>query len=85
MVSYFITYKSNSLYVVMNMLNILIYEFNRYKDGQLIIASERIKFTELEDGRFQITIERVTLEDTGSYSVVASNAIGQMSEFWKLV
>jgi hypothetical protein len=69
----------------MNMLNILIYEFNRYKDGQLIIASERIKFTELEDGRFQITIERVTLEDTGSYSVVASNAIGQMSEFWKLV
>ncbi|XP_021952038.1 obscurin isoform X2 [Folsomia candida] len=60
-------------------------EVKWYKDGQLIIASERIKFTELEDGRFQITIERITLEDSGSYSVVASNAIGQMSEFWKLV
>jgi hypothetical protein len=60
-------------------------EVKWYKDGQLIIASERIKFTELEDGRFQITIERVTLEDSGAYSVVASNAIGQMSEFWNLV
>jgi hypothetical protein len=36
-----------------------------YKNGNLIVASERIKFTELEGGKFQITIERVTLEDSG--------------------
>jgi hypothetical protein len=60
-------------------------ELKWYKDGQLVIASERIKFTQESEDKFTITIERVTLEDGGNYSVVASNAIGQMSEFWNLV
>ena len=37
------------------------------------------------DETFALIIERVKIEDSGSYSVVASNAMGQMSEFWQMV
>ena len=57
----------------------------RYKDGQIIIESERIKMVKESDETFALIIERVKIEDSGSYSVVASNAMGQMSEFWQMV
>ncbi|ODM95048.1 Muscle M-line assembly protein unc-89 [Orchesella cincta] len=61
-------------------------ELKWYKDGQLIVSSERIKFTQSKDGqKYIMSIERVTLDDTGAYSVVASNAVGQMSEFWNVL
>lgn len=61
-------------------------ELKWYKDGVLIVSSERIKFEQSSDGlRYSMCIERVTLDDTGAYSVVASNAVGQMSEFWNVL
>ena len=57
----------------------------RYKDGQMIIESERIKVVKESEDTFALVIERVTIEDSGSYSVVASNALGQMSDFWQMV
>ena len=60
-------------------------ELKWYKDGQMIIESERVKIVKESDDTFALLIERVTIEDSGSYSVVASNALGQMSEFWQLV
>lgn len=57
----------------------------RFKDGQVIIESERIKVVKESEDTFALVIERVTIEDSGSYSVVASNALGQMSDFWQMV
>jgi len=57
----------------------------RYKDGQLILESNRIKFKQISPEKFSLTIQHVELEDSGNYSVVATNAIGQMSEFWNLL
>ena len=51
----------------------------------MIIESERIKIVKENDETFTLVIERVKIEDTGSYSVVASNSLGQMSDFWKMV
>ena len=60
-------------------------ELKWYKDGQMILESERIKVVKESDESYALVIERVKIEDNGSYSVVASNALGQMSEFWQLV
>ena len=51
----------------------------------MIIESERIKIVKESDETFALIIERVKIEDSGSYSVVASNAMGQMSDFWQMV
>ena len=51
----------------------------------MIIESERIKVVKESEDTFALVIERVTIEDSGSYSVVASNALGQMSDFWQMV
>ena len=56
-----------------------------YKDGNLVIESERIKIIKESEESYALVIEKVVIEDSGAYSVVASNAIGQMSEFWHLV
>lgn len=54
-----------------------------YKDGKEIKNSDRIKI--IEDGeKYTIVIEKTTLKDTGSYSVVATNEMAQVSQFWKL-
>ena len=58
---------------------------SRYKDGQMVIESERIKIVKESENSFSLVIERVLIEDSGSYSVVAANSLGQMSEFWSLV
>jgi hypothetical protein len=60
-------------------------ELKWYKDGQMIIESERIKIVKESEDTFSLFIEKVTIEDSGSYSVVASNSIGQMSDFWQMV
>jgi Immunoglobulin I-set domain len=60
-------------------------ELKWYKDGQMIIESERIKVVKESENSFSLIIERVLIEDSGSYSVVAANSLGQMSEFWQLV
>ena len=51
----------------------------------MIIESERIKVVKESEDTFALVIERVKIEDSGSYSVVASNSLGQMSEFWQMV
>ena len=50
----------------------------------MIIESERIKLVQESSDKFSLIFEKVTLEDSGSYSVVASNILGQMSEFFRL-
>ncbi|CAG0879560.1 unnamed protein product [Cyprideis torosa] len=59
-------------------------EIKWYKDGQLIMESERVKVVKESDESFTLLIQRVMLEDSGSYSIVASNEIGQMSDFFQL-
>lgn len=51
----------------------------------MILESERIKVVKESEDTFALVIERVTIQDSGSYSVVASNALGQMSDFWQMV
>lgn len=51
------------------------------KDGKEIKASERVKFVE-EGEKHTLVIEKCTLKDTGSYSVVATNEEAQVSQFW---
>lgn len=60
-------------------------ELKWYKDGQMIIESERIRMVKESESCYSLVIERVVIEDSGSYSVVAANALGQMSEFWQVV
>ncbi|CAH1108368.1 unnamed protein product [Psylliodes chrysocephalus] len=54
-----------------------------YKDGKVIKQTENIKV--VESGQKHILqIEKTTLKDSGSYSVVASNEMAQVSQFWNL-
>lgn len=55
-----------------------------FKDGVQITSSERIKITKECEEIYSITIKNTSLNDTGSYSVVAKNEISQCSEFWQL-
>ena len=56
----------------------------RYKDGKIIIESERIKLTKTSKETFALEIERFKIEDSGSYSVVATNALGSLTENFNL-
>ena len=60
-------------------------ELKWYKYGQTLIESERIRIVKESDDSFALVIEKVTIEDSGSYSCVATNALGQMSDFWQLM
>lgn len=51
----------------------------------MIIESERIKVIKESDDTYSLLIERVTIEDSGSYSVVATNPLGEMSDFWQMI
>ncbi|CAG9826978.1 unnamed protein product [Diabrotica balteata] len=54
-----------------------------YKDGKVIKESEHIKV--LESGeKHTLVIEKTSLKDSGSYSVVATNEMAQVSQFWNL-
>lgn len=54
-----------------------------YKDGKEIVNSDHLKIIE-EGNTYTIMIDKTTLKDTGSYSLVASNEIAQISQYWKL-
>ncbi|XP_044269472.1 obscurin isoform X2 [Tribolium madens] len=54
-----------------------------YKDGKEIKKDERIKVIE-ENDRVVLVIEKTMLKDSGSYSIVATNELAQISEFFNL-
>lgn len=54
-----------------------------YKDGQPITIGDRYKVVE-EGGNFSLVISKAQFKDTGSYSVVASNEMAQVSQFFKV-
>ncbi|KAG5881050.1 hypothetical protein JTB14_033964 [Gonioctena quinquepunctata] len=54
-----------------------------YKDGKVIKQSEHIKIVESGE-KHSLVIEKTNLKDTGSYSVVATNELAQVSQFWNL-
>ncbi|XP_060519331.1 obscurin isoform X9 [Cylas formicarius] len=54
-----------------------------YKDGKEIKQSERVKIVQ-EGEQYSLVLEKTSLKDTGSYSVVATNELAQVSQFWKL-
>ncbi|XP_044758879.1 obscurin isoform X8 [Coccinella septempunctata] len=53
------------------------------KNGKEIKKSERVKFVE-EGDKYSLVIQKTSIKDTGSYSVVALNEMAQVSEFWEL-
>ncbi|XP_022920655.2 obscurin isoform X3 [Onthophagus taurus] len=52
-----------------------------YKDGKEIKSTGRSKITE-EGDTHTLIVEKTVLSDSGSYSVVASNSVAQVSKFW---
>ncbi|CAH0545687.1 unnamed protein product [Brassicogethes aeneus] len=54
-----------------------------YKDGKVVKKSDRIKILE-EATKHTLVIEKSTLKDSGSYSIVATNELAQVSKFWNL-
>lgn len=56
----------------------------RYKDGKEIVQDERFHIVKESDEVFFLVIEKMVLEDSGSFSVVARNEVSQSSEFYKV-
>ncbi|CAG9815908.1 unnamed protein product, partial [Phaedon cochleariae] len=54
-----------------------------YKNGKIIKQSESMRVVESGE-KHSLVIEKTSLKDSGSYSVVASNEIAQVSQFWNL-
>ncbi|XP_063238451.1 obscurin isoform X6 [Bacillus rossius redtenbacheri] len=54
-----------------------------YKDGQPISGSDRVSVRKERSGVYTLSVDKTRLEDSGSYSVVASGDDTQTSEFWK--
>ncbi|KAB0792164.1 hypothetical protein PPYR_14123 [Photinus pyralis] len=54
-----------------------------YRDGQEIKTTERVKIIEREE-IYTLVIEKGKITDSGSYSVVASNEISEVSKFWNV-
>ncbi|XP_066256138.1 obscurin isoform X9 [Euwallacea similis] len=54
-----------------------------YKDGKEIKKSERIEIIK-EGEKHSLVMEKTAISDTGSYSIVASNELAQVSQFWKV-
>ncbi|KAL3285163.1 hypothetical protein HHI36_019282 [Cryptolaemus montrouzieri] len=53
------------------------------KNGKEVKQSKGVKFVE-EGDKYSLVIEKTSIKDTGSYSVVALNEMAQVSEFWEL-
>ncbi|XP_049949485.1 obscurin isoform X3 [Schistocerca serialis cubense] len=60
-------------------------EIKWYKDGQQIVQTDRIKIIKETSETYTLSITSTKLEDSGSYSIVATNEMSQTSEFWKFV
>ncbi|XP_037085172.1 obscurin-like isoform X4 [Pollicipes pollicipes] len=56
-----------------------------YKDGQKLNESDRLRLVQESDTKHVLLLDRMTLQDAGSYSIVASNTMGQMSDFWRVI
>jgi len=57
----------------------------RYKDGKEITEKEeRFHVVKETTEKYTLVIEKVRLEDSGSYSIVARNEVSQTSEFYKV-
>ncbi|KAF7281172.1 hypothetical protein GWI33_005044 [Rhynchophorus ferrugineus] len=54
-----------------------------YKDGKEVKESQRVKIVK-EGEKHNLVIEKTSLSDSGSYSVVATNELAQVSQFWNL-
>ncbi|XP_023017381.2 obscurin isoform X4 [Leptinotarsa decemlineata] len=54
-----------------------------YKNGKVIKQSQHIKVVESGE-KHSLVIEKTNLKDSGSYSVVATNELAQVSQFWNL-
>lgn len=50
----------------------------------MVKKSDRVKAYDEESCSFTLVIEKSTLDDAGSYSVVATNELSQISEFCKV-
>ncbi|XP_052132282.1 obscurin-like, partial [Frankliniella occidentalis] len=60
-------------------------ELSWYKDGQEISSTdERFHIVKETSETYVLVIEKVRLDDSGSYSVVARNEVSQTSEFYKV-
>ncbi|KIO47436.1 immunoglobulin domain-containing protein [Sanguibacteroides justesenii] len=55
-------------------------EFRWYKDKHRIYESDRCSISYDEEGRTTLTIKNMTLNDIGTYEVVAENSVGMVSE-----
>lgn len=71
-------------HLVINEFYKYIFLYDRYKDGNEILASSRIKTEIKTEGSYTLVIENVEQSDAGSYSVIASNEVNQSSQFFKM-
>ncbi|ROT82142.1 Guanine nucleotide exchange factor VAV2 [Penaeus vannamei] len=56
----------------------------RLKDGKQLMESDHIKFTKESDTVFVFKIDSMQMDDCCTYTVVASNPMGQVSEFFTI-
>lgn len=55
----------------------------RFKDGKQITSSDHVKIT--SDGKKQIlTVDKAKIEDSGAYSIVATNDVSSTTEYFKV-
>jgi len=55
----------------------------RFKDGKELFASERISFSK-DGSKYKMTVLKATMDDSGTYSVCATNEVSQATEYWNL-
>lgn len=59
--------------------------FNRFKDGEEIIAGSRHKtLYDEETEAASLVIKNLSLEDSGEYNIIAKNEVGTASQFVNL-
>ncbi|XP_047481488.1 obscurin-like isoform X2 [Penaeus chinensis] len=59
-------------------------EIRWLKDGKQLMESDHIKFTKESDTVFAFKIDSMQMDDCCTYTVVASNPMGQVSEFFTI-
>nr|XP_027226590.1 obscurin-like [Penaeus vannamei] len=59
-------------------------EIRWLKDGKQLMESDHIKFTKESDTVFVFKIDSMQMDDCCTYTVVASNPMGQVSEFFTI-
>ncbi|XP_042877694.1 obscurin-like isoform X2 [Penaeus japonicus] len=59
-------------------------EIRWMKDGKQLMESDHIKFTKESDTVFALKIDSMQMDDCSTYTVVAMNPMGQVSEFFTI-